>query len=577
MAIKKSFKGASIFKPGAYSSTDVAGLGGIANVSVGTLLLVGEADHGHAGSEIGFQAFSSSQIEQLKEYYGSGPLVDCALAAIRPSTTTGVQGAQTILTYKTNVHKEASRGFILISGDNITPSDKTDDNAVLKLTFPGLAASNNNLVVKVRTTDQNGDTTSDDTKFPKDYTNIKVYSNAKSPHALTSLILKKAVSGKFIGHDSTTDIDTAVKFLKALNDEIDVARGVGQRVPFNVELFETVSGTADLKAEENLADGDYTTSSAGSEKYAPAQPDSTTQKNFQDALDKAKSLDYNVLVPCFSSDSKVVDNGGNPVFDIKSALQAVRSHLIAREAIKTRKESQAIVGFKSSAKADAIKVSEDLSYASIQLCIQDVQVLDSSGSSSYKPPHVLAALLAGIRLGTEVGEPLTYKRLNASAIGHNVNPDTGVSSGDFDPIVDFDEAIQGGITFAEPVIGGPRVVIDNTTFAIDDSFVYNRGSVVEASQYVAKRLRAVSDTFVGRKIEDLADVLSTSIESELISLFEERITSPSIGAPQGYNPSSLVVTVDGNAASVDVKVIPVQGLDFVLISLSLDQIRQSSI
>ena len=159
MAIKKSFKGASIFKPGAYSSTDVAGLGGIANVSVGTLLLVGEADHGHAGSEIGFQAFSSSQIEQLKEYYGSGPLVDCALAAIRPSTTTGVQGAQTILTYKTNVHQEASRGFILINGDDVTPSDKTDDNAVLKLTFPGLAASNNNLVVKVRTTDQNGDTT----------------------------------------------------------------------------------------------------------------------------------------------------------------------------------------------------------------------------------------------------------------------------------------------------------------------------------------------------------------------------------------------------------------------------------
>ena len=192
-------------------------MGGIANVSVGTLLLVGEADHGHAGSEIGFQAFSSSQIEQLKEYYGSGPLVDCALAAIRPSTTTGVQGAQTILTYKTNVHQEASRGYIMLSAlsaDNTNkPSDVDSDEdvtPVLKLTFPGLAASNNDLVVKVRSTDQNGDISA--TSSENTYTNIKVYSNAKSPHALTSLILKKAVAGKFIGHDAITDIDSAVNF-----------------------------------------------------------------------------------------------------------------------------------------------------------------------------------------------------------------------------------------------------------------------------------------------------------------------------------------------------------------------------
>ena len=41
---------------------------------------------------------------------------------------------------------------------------------------------------------------------------------------------------------------------------------------------------------------------------------------------------------------------------------------------------------------------------------------------AWKGPHVMAAIMAGIRLGSTVGEPLTFKFLNANGVGHNINP-----------------------------------------------------------------------------------------------------------------------------------------------------------
>ena len=150
MAIIKTFGGVQIKKPGTYSKQQVLGGDSIANVSVGTLLLIGEAVDGETGS---LKSFSSSQIEQLKAYYGSGPLIECALAALRPSITSGVQGAGTILTYKTNPHvTESEKGFITIKDD--TSGTALD---VLKLHLVGSSASNNDLVVRIKTTDLNGD------------------------------------------------------------------------------------------------------------------------------------------------------------------------------------------------------------------------------------------------------------------------------------------------------------------------------------------------------------------------------------------------------------------------------------
>jgi len=237
-----------------------------------------------------------------------------------------------------------------------------------------------------------------------------------------------------------------------------------------------------------------------------------------------------------------------------------------------------MVGRRDSAIEDSYDAARALASELIQMCVQDSLVVDLSGSLEWKQPHVTCGLMAGIRLGSEVGTPLTHKFLSANGQGHVVDPDTGLSTGDFDPETDFDPAIDAGILFGEQANSGNRVVVDNTTYGADQSFVFNRGSVVEASQFVAITLRETADlVFVGNKVsEGIASSIKSVLRNKLIELFDAQILSPSDDAPQGFVEETFVVEVEGNTANVSVEIKPVQGLDFVLIEFTLGDISQSA-
>ena len=57
------------------------------------------------------------------------------------------------------------------------------------------------------------------------------------------------------------------------------------------------------------------------------------------------------------------------------------------------------------------------------------QILQST--LAWKGPHIMAAIMAGIRLGSTVGEPLTFKFLNANGVGHFINANTGMPLSDY--------------------------------------------------------------------------------------------------------------------------------------------------
>ena len=62
---------------------------------------------------------------------------------------------------------------------------------------------------------------------------------------------------------------------------------------------------------------------------------------------------------------------------------------------------------------------------------------------------------------------------------------------DFDPDTQYDDAIMAGLTFLEaPRTGGFRVVVDNTTYGIDDNWVYNRANVLYAADIVSYNFRS---------------------------------------------------------------------------------------
>ena len=289
-----------------------------------------------------------------------------------------------------------------------------------------------------------------------------------------------------------------------------------------------------------------------------------------------------VLTPIASGNP----NAGTAFEFINATLAAtqLQSHLIQRSSTSVRKEAQGMIGGRFADWTDSFSNSVTgfggITSFLIQAFIQDVRVINSLGALEWKAPHILAAMAAGIRLGTTVGEPLTFKFVNANNVAHHVNTSTGNFSGSvqFKPGFDFNVAIQNGITFTELASGGSRIVVDNTRYVTDDSFIFNRGSVIEAAQFVAKSSRQLLERiFVGNKVSNGAALsLKNVLRNYLIELNADNIITSSSDAPFGFVEESFTVSINGNTADIQVEIKPVQGLDFIFINFTLGNITQQA-
>lgn len=112
MAINVSFNGATIYKPGAYSKTTIDLSGGFALGPVGLIAIFGESTRGRPGSEesdISKNVFSANQLTDVRNKYGSGPLVDAMNFLFAPASDGAIAGgAQAVYVYKTNASIRAS-------------------------------------------------------------------------------------------------------------------------------------------------------------------------------------------------------------------------------------------------------------------------------------------------------------------------------------------------------------------------------------------------------------------------------------------------------------------------------------
>jgi hypothetical protein len=398
-----------------------------------------------------------------------------------------------------------------------------------------------------------------------DYINSQVgYSCSLST---VSLAAKK---GTELDPVTASDIKTAAVTLRRLQYEIlDVLNG-------SARISATIADPAVVGLIDNA-----TTALTGGAKGA------STNSSFSSGLSASLSEDYNVLLPAVSrdasddiSDAILGFTDASSTYTIASILSACDTHLRLRGDVKNRKEAMGFGGTRKSTKSAALAAVAAVGSELMQVCIQDVVMVDALGNSRIMHPHVCAALAAGMRTGMPVGEPLTHKFPNVLDVGHYINASTGLAAGDFNPGLDFDSAIDSGVLFLEKASGGFRWSVDNTTYGIDDSFVYNRGSVMAASQFIARAIRETAEqVFVGRKVSNgAAASIKNVIRNKLRELNQPdvNIITASDDAPEGFREDTFVVTVTGNTAHVQVEVKPVQGLDFIFIDFTLGDIKQSA-
>lgn len=615
MAIKVAFGGQSIRKPGSYSRSRVDNTGGRQIGDNGSLFLIGEADKGAPGDVEGIQSFSASQLPNLIAKYGSGPLVDAARIAVQgPSNSPGIAGADEVLVWKTNSSTQASltlqngssediivlkdrawgargnqiavtvaagttanqKSFTVTLGNETENLGENPAVSQLEVQYTGAAAdcSLSISASKVLTTTAAA-TPADDLSI-----NLSDYSISE----LVQFINNQANYTATLNNTQSGSVTPATDLDKV--DITDIKPAASDLYRLQREILELFNEDSDL-LEASLASpqNEGVPANITSQNLNGGAKGASANSDFADGFAKSLPEIYQVAVPCISQDASdditagLTDSASS--YTIASVLASLSSHLNLRATTKNRREAQAFAGFRSDAKADWYAQAQTLANFRIQLVGQDVLALGTDGNLSWKQPHILAAALGGMRLGSEVGEPLTFKFVNISGIGHSVDPETGIEDGDFDPLTDVDEAIDAGVTFLErPSSGGFRLVVDNTTYGADENFVFNRGSVIEAADFVAKTLREQTEAvFVGTKISNgQAASMKTFIRSLLLQLNDpsRQIITSSNDAPNGFREDTFVVEISGNTARVQVEVKPVQGLDFVLIDLTLGNITQNA-
>ena len=304
---------------------------------------------------------------------------------------------------------------------------------------------------------------------------------------------------------------------------------------------------------------------------------STSPVDIINALDKFTKFHVNAVVPLFSRDA--TDDIADALTDAASTYtidgihQAVKTHISLMKTTKKRSERQGYLSYKDTFVNCKSKAGE-LADGRLQLMIQDIRQVDAQGSIRFFQPWAGSCLMAGARGGAPIGEPLTFKFMNASGIRHTSQPMSTAEEDivvDFDPDLQTDEAIQAGITFLEaPQTGGFRVVVDNTTYGVDNNFVFNRANVLYAADIVAFNFRnQLENTFVGRKNTVTATTVS-SVASQILGTFlAQGITVSTADAPQGYK--NLTVQLQGNTLYVNVIIKLVEGIDFILSEITIQR------
>lgn len=308
----------------------------------------------------------------------------------------------------------------------------------------------------------------------------------------------------------------------------------------------------------------------------------TTSADIVTALSKFEKFRVNAVVPLFSRDAsediadQLTDVGST--YTIDGIHQAVKTHLSLMATTKKKSERQGYLSFKGTY-ADAKTKIATMAAARVQMVIQDVRQADSEGNIKWFQPWAGAALLAGARGGSPIGNPMTFKYFNMSGIRQTAQPMSTAEQDivvDFDPDTMYDDAIANAVTFWEaPQTGGFRLVVDNTTYNKDGNWVFNRANVLYAADVLAYDFRnQLENIYVGLKNTVSAAEIKSTCEAILTTYLAQGITVSTSDAKNGFK--QLVVQVNGNTVNVSVVVKLVEGIDFVLADITLQRASQTA-
>lgn len=582
------FNAAVLTRPGAYTKVDASQFNNVALLGLGVVGLIGNADGGVPRVT---QVFNSAAA--VKAAYRSGDLVEAAGIVCDPDNDNIIKtGAQTIITYKVNGGTQASfthdTTFLFQSRDyglftnSIQVQITSSSGALRTIQITGLD-TNSNLVTE--TSPEFGDPTKYG-KFAIQY----VGAGTVATMTITSTTLTTTITGgpggealniTFANYASLNDILFFISGFPAYT----VTTLISNAQAFNPANLDAIAAqdirTASYTVMSNNFDlSDWVNSNSSQimstltlNKTGPrailaktalsgGTLGTSANADWANAYTAMGGVTVNQLVPLASTDATAAQ-GTYTLLSINTALQ---THCQLFSSTAGRSERQGWASFHGT-KTALIAAAIALNSAHVCISSQSISRISAvTANLTVFPEWGMACILAGMRAGAPLAEPLTHKDIKATAVTNDSSWSTTTAQ-------DLIDLLLNGIMFTTFVQGeGFRIEKGITTYTKSNNDAFIEEVIVQNWKYIAFSWRtALEKQYIGRPM-DLGTVQTVKpFSSNILNALRTQgvITDSIVNGVQTPGFGNIAVTAANDVLSVSGNVSPSQGINFILNTVTL--------
>jgi hypothetical protein len=577
------FNGAVLTRPGAYTKIDASQFNNVALQGLGVVGIIGDADGGQPRV---IQVFNTSAA--VKTTYRSGDLVEAAAMLADPGNDDRIpSGAATIVCYKTNLSTKST-----LTHDTAFVFDSRDWGLHTTSIQVAITSSSGSLrTVQVTGLDSFGQLVQetspefgDPTKYGK-FTIQYVGAGSACAATITATTLTTSVTGgpggenlsiTFANYSSLADILFFIDGLAAYTatalitnassfdaSNLDAISAVDIRTTAvtimsnNFDLADWLNSFSSLvsctltKGQTGPRTVLAKTALAGGTRGTSANADWTT------AFTAMGGVRINQLVTLASEDA-VAAVGTYTIAAINVGLQS-HCQLMSATAGKSERQGWASI---EATKTNLILAAQALN--SEHVCISSHKLTRQSAVTSNItefPEWSFSCVLAGMRAGAPLGEPLTHKVIKASAISN----DSSWSTSSTNDIIDL---LLNGVILLTQVQGvGFRIEKGITTYTKSNNDAFVEESIVQNWKLIAYEWRTnLEKRYTGRPM-DLGQVQTVRpFSATILNQLRDNgvITDSIVDGVQTPGYRNIRVSATNDVLSVSGEVSPTSGINFIL-------------
>ena len=298
----------------------------------------------------------------------------------------------------------------------------------------------------------------------------------------------------------------------------------------------------------------------------------TSGLQFSQAVDALQSVRCNFVVPLVSQDASldiaIGDTDPSSTYMVDAVNAAVKSHVLAMSTPQVKRHRLGIVSKRDTFSNDQA-AAQQLSTARVAVTFLDVFNLNSQGAIEQFQPWMGSITAAAMQAAGSY-KSIFNKSLNISGIIQ--------AAGDYDDLntSQTEQALLAGLMPLQQLqTGGYAFVSDQTTYSLDNNFVYNSLQAMYVADIMALDLaQSLQTAYVGASTADVTAASVTSfVKSKLTQYLGLKYIASTAQYPAGW--VSINVNITAPVMSVSVTAIEATSLYFIPINLNIQGVQAS--